>query len=788
MSNYFTGTIKVIEPLKIMNVGEQQWINVEVSNFSEKPWIATDSDQIRLSYHWMKISGEVIVWDGLRSPLPEEGICPAQPVKTKMLIEAPSMSGSYILNLTLVFENITWFEKEGFETAKLHIQIPDRNLSNFNLLFIGNCQAVEIARILNIISSGKITATSILTTEETVNNIKSKKLNLAPLLSENDLILLHSEHFLNDFIMENFPKFRFKIRIIPRITFSAFHPDICHVYTSKQNVVKGFLGDYQSALIFFGWLNNFSISETLNLFAADVFENLGYFDYFTSSKEFLIEESKIAGLPLNTLIEQWSKQGCWMHTHNHPKLFVLADLTREILAREGIIIPPINVSQIHDNLGDGSVWPVYPEIGEKLGINGDYQFKGCSFKSLEEFIAISFKIFSEFSKEELFSPTISSPRFKELNDFLKKRYLVNDAKTTNPSTEISLNKTTNPYHGLPDYQFWRRAIEHVTMKEVDPVVGTAIKLYSNTKIVTAGSCFAQHISRTLAKSGFNFYVSEREEELQLDEQQRRNFGVFSARFGNIYTSRQLLQLFERAYGTFIPTESYWIRSDNRFVDPFRPQIEPDGFASIIELEKSKEKHLAAVRQMFENLDVFIFTLGLTESWRNKLDGAVYPLAPGVVAGAIDPNIYEFINFSVSDVVTDMNIFIEKLLKLNPKAKMILTVSPVPLIATYENLHVLVATTYSKSVLRASVTEICQQYPICEYFPSYEIITGNYTYGQYFEKDLRSIKPEGVNRVMNLFLSHYSAEKVESALEVELRQQNILLSRIICDEEAIDVNN
>ena len=62
--------------------------------------------------------------------------------------------------------------------------------------------------------------------------------------------------------------------------------------------------------------------------------------------------------------------------------------------------------------------------------------------------------------------------------------------------------------------------------------------------------------------------------------------------------------------------------------------------------------------------------------------------------------------------------------------MILTVSPVPLVATAAGKHVLVATTYSKSVLRVACEEVCQKAADVMYFPSYEIITGNYNRGSY----------------------------------------------------------
>ena len=108
--------------------------------------------------------------------------------------------------------------------------------------------------------------------------------------------------------------------------------------------------------------------------------------------------------------------------------------------------------------------------------------------------------------------------------------------------------------------------------------------------------------------------------------------------------------------------------------------------------------------MFEKVDVFIFTLGHTETWRSRHDGAVFPLAPGVVAGAMKGEDYEFINLTKSDVLADLEEFMYEFTKINPTAKVVVTVSPVPLAATYEKSHVLVATTYSKAVLRVAAEE------------------------------------------------------------------------------------
>lgn len=322
------------------------------------------------------------------------------------------------------------------------------------------------------------------------------------------------------------------------------------------------------------------------------------------------------------------------------------------------------------------------------------------------------------------------------------------------------------------------------MTEVDPVAPPRFVIDRGSKIATAGSCFAQHISRSLLQHGFNYYVAEQAPELAAEEARHRNYGVFSARFGNIYTARQLVQLFDRAYGAFDPGERHWVRSDGRFVDPYRPQIEADGYASPEALEASRAGHLSDVRRMFENLDVFIFTLGLTEAWRNKADGAVFPLAPGVAGGAFDPGLHEFVNFDVPEVVADLDRFIQQILKVNPRARIILTVSPVPLMATYEDRHVLVSTTYSKSVLRVAADAIRRRHANCEYFPSYEVISGNHTRGAYFDQDLRTVTPEGVEHVMRMFFAYYASGDAINADDHRLRELTSV-SEIVCEEEAID---
>jgi hypothetical protein len=354
---------------------------------------------------------------------------------------------------------------------------------------------------------------------------------------------------------------------------------------------------------------------------------------------------------------------------------------------------------------------------------------------------------------------------------------------------------THPYRGRPDYTYWKRAVATPDLADLDPVVHAPFTITPSDAVATSGSCFAQHIARALQRQGYNYLVTETAPEGV--DAETENYGVFTARFGNVYTVRQLRQLLLRAYGIFCPQESAWEMAPGVFVDPFRPNISSTGWPSPKAVEAAREEHFDAVRTMFETCDVFVFTLGLTEGWIRRLDGAVYPLAPGAVFDCRDEE-YHFVNFSVAEMTEDLLAFIDDLRMVNPGVRVILTVSPVPLIATAEDKHVLVSNTYSKSALRVVADEVSRARDDVAYFPSYEIITGPPTASRYYAADLRSVLDVGVAHVMSIFSKHFlnqdavphkkpaseppravAAERLRlAALEFEA------VSNVVCDEEGL----
>ncbi len=308
----------------------------------------------------------------------------------------------------------------------------------------------------------------------------------------------------------------------------------------------------------------------------------------------------------------------------------------------------------------------------------------------------------------------------------------------------------NPYRSLSQKFFWKPAVASRNLFTLSDLWTSKFPINSQAKIVTFGSCFAQHISTALCQHSFFWLNTEfAPDSLSAEIASKYNYGIFSSRTGNIYTTSLLLQWTEWALNIKDVPQEQW-QSGDRFYDPFRPNIEPNGFFSAEEMLASRSVTIEAFKQTIEQADYFIFTLGLTESWFNKPHGYEYPMCPGTVAGEYDENQHQFKNQQFEFIHQHLLSAMALMRQANQNLKFILTVSPVPLTATNSGNHVLVATMESKSILRAVAGQLSTNHDFVDYFPSYEIINSPTYKGIFFEPNQRQVSPYGVNYVMDIF--------------------------------------
>jgi hypothetical protein len=347
----------------------------------------------------------------------------------------------------------------------------------------------------------------------------------------------------------------------------------------------------------------------------------------------------------------------------------------------------------------------------------------------------------------------------------------------------------HPYEDQPEKAFWSKAVARRNSFEIGELWQPKFTIGANTKIATFGSCFAQHFGRALRRRNFSWLNTEPAPHgMKATSAEKFNYGIFTCRTGNIYTTSLLLQWLAWAHDPSSIPEQFW-HNGKRYFDPFRPTIEPDGFASVDELIRSRVQTAQSLREAVERADIFVFTLGLTESWVDTR-GWEYPVCPGTAAGKFDPMHHAFVNQPYREIRAALASAIKRMKEINKKLRILLTVSPVPLTATGTEKHVLVATMQSKSTLRAVAGELADSLPYADYFPSYEIINSPAFGGAFFEPNKRSVSAFGVNFVMEQFFHSIGAaapQVPKSTSEPTPKLRSVEKQRwdAKCDEELLE---
>lgn len=308
---------------------------------------------------------------------------------------------------------------------------------------------------------------------------------------------------------------------------------------------------------------------------------------------------------------------------------------------------------------------------------------------------------------------------------------------------------SNPYARPPPTAFWRTAIEEKSGLEIRDLWNPKHPFERSHKVATFGSCFAQHLRCALKERGYTWLDAEPWADIFVPAIQKKyNYGIFSARTGCIYTVAALRQWVSWALSLSTPPEEIW-EAKGRFFDPFRPSIEPGGFATPEELLASRDLVLRAIRNVVENADWFVFTLGATEAWVTSSGGRNYDMGPGTIAGEFYSSNHSFKNYTFAEISSDLGWVIETISNLNNKVRFLLTVSTVPLNETAAGKHVLTA---KQSLLRTVAGTAADNLELVDYFPSYEIITAPALQGMFYEANPQSVSNLGLTFVVDAFFA------------------------------------
>lgn len=240
----------------------------------------------------------------------------------------------------------------------------------------------------------------------------------------------------------------------------------------------------------------------------------------------------------------------------------------------------------------------------------------------------------------------------------------------------------------------------------------------HTKVTAFGSCFAENISKHLAQLGY-------------DTSKQRDRDIYVSLMGEgLVNVHAIEQQFRWALDGWTPPTNLWHGYD------------AGEFALS---EDIREK----TRAVFLDTDVFILTFGLSEVWFDAVSGGVFWRA--VPMTHYDPSRHKFRVCSFAETKQSIATILTTIRRHVPSAKVIVTLSPIPLIATFRPVSCLTANAASKAILRAALDELLRDEDEAGgayYFPAYELI--NEGFPNRFVNDGRHLHDFIVPSIMRLF--------------------------------------
>lgn len=240
-----------------------------------------------------------------------------------------------------------------------------------------------------------------------------------------------------------------------------------------------------------------------------------------------------------------------------------------------------------------------------------------------------------------------------------------------------------------------------------------------TRFFTLGSCFARHMARALTDAGHECYHIEVGDVIN-----------------TTYANRAIME---------------WIAGT---LDPALEQRMNDVVGALT----TKENFVEQIRRA----DVFIFTMGVAACFFERDTGRFVMPRPTSINSRALAETYDFRTTRVSENVANMKFIIDAMRAINPKLKIFITVSPVPLHVTFERNASVVGDCLSKSVMRVSADELMHAgYDDIHYWPSFEIVrwlSGHV--GPFFGVDDGAswhISEKLIEQIIGLFLERFTPQ-------------------------------
>jgi hypothetical protein len=288
------------------------------------------------------------------------------------------------------------------------------------------------------------------------------------------------------------------------------------------------------------------------------------------------------------------------------------------------------------------------------------------------------------------------------------------------------------------------AFQRLRQTWFDPKVNPKFKLHRDDKFYAIGSCFARGLENSLV----SHKIAVGSVAPEFARLHPAGLG-----FTNKYNTYSILNELRWALDpeAVFPVDSIVQVTKTTWYDPHTTPI-----LDLVGLKETLERRalLQVVTERIRRCRVVVITLGLAEVWRDVHADVSLNCTPIPSLFETEPDRYEFHLTGFAENWSNLEGIYALLLQHgHPDVRIIVTVSPIPLMDTFSTKDVVVANTWAKSLLRAVAEEWALAHGNVDYFPSYEIVH-NSDRAAMWEGDLRHVKGVGARHIIELFLRHY----------------------------------
>lgn len=282
-----------------------------------------------------------------------------------------------------------------------------------------------------------------------------------------------------------------------------------------------------------------------------------------------------------------------------------------------------------------------------------------------------------------------------------------------------------------------------------PAVNPKFRISPSDGIFCIGSCFAREIEQALKRLDFDVLSIIR----NLPQSERRS-GADAGMF-NKYTVAAILNELRWALDPDLAYshEQVLVENEAGLFEDY--QLSGSNYADTLQDASAFRDGFNRAFAGIRDADVIAITLGLSEAWLDRDTGLYLNMAPSRKLVKKYPGRFEVCVFDYEETLSmleEIHVLLQRHLK--PSHRILITVSPVPLLATFREADVIVANAYSKAVLRTAVEKFQRNKSNVSYFPSYEFVVSSNPLAVWDDKDYRHVDRFFVEHIMSSVLSAY----------------------------------